>query len=243
MEADQDQIYKDVLAWSDPYGFMSDRSPGRITGNGLMFTGPVTDYCHHTSWRRRVLNDVYNATFVHGGGHKRHVAGHYASHHNAPDDYFGIGLASISLDLNIGKRILDVCRQTGWVLNDQSPGQWRPQSYLGRMPQLIFHLQLSSGESPNAYRAVIWSLALIRSFFVHRKSNDTHRKCWMMVRVFEQFCKLPLSNGYWLRPYLAGVVAVWRVVFFWRFPGGMGEVYLTWGWHPNHPSVKYLWGK
>ena len=233
-----EEILNLLEPWRDPInGFISHRKGGE-TGNGAMYTGVVTaliDKLCKTVWGYVVIPQVVAESLIapyekvedseNPGLFKRNV--NKGGGHNANDDYFGIGVASMILDNGaMAKRVLEYGRKTGGHFNDQEPGKFRWKSILWRMPQLESHLQFCAKEIPNPYWQLVWAFSLLITCFRPKEDQDGHRKAWLTAQTLPN---LPM--------HLRVVVMIWDFVFYRRFPRGIAEIEESYGFSLDHPEI------
>lgn len=240
--------------WKDRHGFISpweakdDDGFRKGSGNGNNYLGDApTILRHHGVLMSDVKKEIVNAIHKNEnpdapGNFKRLPDGGFG--YNAPDDQFGLALISKECEdegpeekrYSIAKRMLTHGRSTGGHFNAIEPGEWRAKGYFWRMPQLEAHTQFCAGELPNLYYQIIWMLVLVGGvIFKKRKRHDAFDKQWKM------------ANGATRRTvpvWIKIAIIIWRIIFYWRWPGGIGQVRFEYGWRydPPHFTVKYGWG-
>ena len=245
------QIIEQFNKAKDNHGLISDRVPGRSTGNGLMYTAEWAWQLNQEFLSGHITQDDFEKereSILKAYSRCEISDGHYARlpdlgfGHNAPDDYFGVGLTSHLLDPEMAVRVLKAARENAWMLNERQPGVWRWKSWLGRMPQLVAHLQFAAGEMPNIYRQVLWGVSLVLTSFKPYKKQDSHSKAWMMVQV---------AQG---RSRYLDLVCAWYMSRFKRayptrfqptgeqYAEGLGALRNSYGWPRNHPTVNLIRG-
>lgn len=227
-------ILEDWALYRDGHGLVSDRSPPRTTGNGLLYTSEMVYALekYGVNYDRKKLLRVYEACEhpLRKGVFHRNPSKTFGS--NAPDDYFGIALSSYYLDRGeMSKRILIWGRNNNWNFRDLPDDRNYFKFRFDRMPQLMAHIKLSAGEWPNMYEQFVWSAAIIYSLFKANRSQDSHAKAWSMTRIGKD------KGGLY-----SIVSAIYSLGFKIKFPDGIGQVRKEYGWDESHPTVKYLWG-
>jgi hypothetical protein len=225
---------------------MTDNALGRGTGNGVMYTAEYAYLLHTEQYdlgypeflkEKFRLIELLASCQVMPGLFKRSPT-HKTP--NAPDDYFGAALSSKYLnDGRTASNILSYGRQSWGCYNDQAPGVWRWKSWFYRMPQLVAHWQFCAGQRVDLFLLLIWCVSVYRATTRPRKSQDSYRKLWMMLKAADGYNKLLDWYIAWIRKRFAKV-----------FPGGIGQVEKEYGWTANpkkgrpvdHPIIKHLWG-
>lgn len=169
----------------------------------------------------------------------------------AMDDYLGVATACRALVLpGTTARILSYGRNCPVKLwgplrlfyhyNNVAPGQlhhpdgrinWN--AWLGRMPQLVAHLQLAAGERPWPLRRLWWALVIAYSAFARKSDHDAWLMSWLLIWVYQ-------DRRNWGGWSLVGDAACWywRKRFAYTWPEGMTGV-LAQALGHGHPIVTY----
>jgi hypothetical protein len=226
----------DIVNACDAWGLCSDRVvnipyTARATGNNVMFTGSMSYIYHHNKQPlpEKTLKGM-RACQVGAGLFARAPSGYWRGHYQSPDDIFGVGVHAAFFDRQLARDYIK-WGYTHWgCFNNVEPSEWRTSSFFFRMPQLTAHMSLAAGLPYGPIALVVWMWSMVRSLYISKRSNDTHRKARMMYWVAKE-------KSWLLKPFCW----MWEKRAKKLWPNGMGEIYKTWGWSEMHPCVKHLW--
>ena len=229
--------------WTDQNGLVSDRTPGRITHNGLMFTAPYVWWLKKTmpqgnSDYQAELNRVeaiYESCWVPNGGFKRAPSGWTEWALQQADDMYAVAWVSVMLTRrDWAARLLEVARQNYGVLNPTNPGQFKWKAWLTRHPNLYVTLQVAAGERPSLYGLLTWCAVLLFSM-TRMRHRDSRVKAFMAVQVMKT---LELPEGQPAFRVLHYVIQYWESMVFRRYVGyGHMEYFKS-----EHPVKRFMGG-
>jgi len=216
---------------SDKVDLMGTEFRSRSTGNGLMYSAELSHAFHKTNHLPGELMSGVMGCEIEPGHWSRHSGLKRLKMPNqGPDDLYGVMLFSHLWDEEIAKRWLVEGRRKLFMINAREPGKWRWGSWWGRFPALVAHTQFAAGEIPSLPMLAWWVSALMLAVDSPRKKQDNFAIGWAMAKVAEG--KMPEIDRY---------VEIFRRKFKKKFPHGMGQVRLEYGWSEYHPNVKFLW--
>lgn len=222
-------------AWFDQFGFVSNKSPGVQTHNGIMFTAEYVFWLTRVRDLQQLPQGFYAlekeriglllaSCYVPNGGYKRAPSGWTSYHLNQNDDYFGLAMISRLFGTDESLRAVQIMDNNWGCLNDQNPGQFTVKSNLGRMPQLRATLQLSAGIKPSPYGMVFWLAWLF--FSLTRGNRDSVVKAWMASHA-----------AYGFRPALDLVIKIYWYFLKKKITGIGAREYFP----INHPTRLFMW--
>lgn len=225
------EFIKDFNPFIDKYGLVTP--DGKPCGNGIRYTAE----CVVAAFDNKVLDstmkmgifDCITDCQLSPGLFKRHPE---HTDQEGPDDYIGLGTISHFLGYkNIARSILKYGRThkyfgvLKYVYNNVDPNKFSMSAWLGRMPQLICHLQFAAGEDPSLFKKIWWCGSVLNSLRVPSTDQDAFALTWHLVRVAEGKSKL-----------CDFIINIWRK----RQKHNISEILSDYFNNQFHPLVKWL---
>lgn len=232
---------QDFALYTDSDGLLTSQpnpTPAS-SGNGLLYTS--YEYITYLQWG--VLTDDDKAKFVQTvqGCRSNGINGLYnrapekIGDQEGPDDYYGLASAGSvnALNVQIGPDIYNYGQTTyyglfSYMYNNVTPGKFTFQAWFGRQSELVAHIQMAAGKTPEYWRQLYWC-ASIAVASVSNPSDANH-----VVLDWAQ-CNNILPG----LDMLKSSALAWKQRMLKNYPNGMQQVFALYFNDANHPLAKW----
>jgi hypothetical protein len=253
-------IQDDFKVYTDPNGLVQP-TPGSQSGNGLLFTAEAIAAFKAHNVLDPIAVDKFIAAYrtceTQPGLYHRRPDGVFGQ--EAQDDYIGIAYASRYLNRpEIAQRVLDYGNKGALglqdgatkgvkilynvlsifglksiknVWNNEQPGKFSINAWLGRTPTMIVDMKFAAGVEPGIFEKLYWCVAMLYSMKNDIRAHDSWVLSWMSWKTAE--------GKSWLCDFVG---KIWLKKFNAYYPNGMGQLLSDYFVNPAHPSAIYLQG-
>lgn len=224
------QLDEEFEPYRNRFGFISDAF-GNLDHNPLFhgFYVALKDrlgFLHASEVQRE--RNLLNPLIESPGLLRSAPVGEHNSNPHSHDNQRAMFWLSKRLALSYSKDFLELGRKNAWVFGDLK----KSESYYERFTGMIAQAQISAGERPGCFRQTWLYGELWKSAEKPRSDIENVTLPYFMCKTIEGF-----------NEFADATVKHWRARTLEKYPGGVGEVFDSWGgpWK-NHPYVKHFWG-
>ena len=253
-------IKEDFLACTDEWGLVQDR-PGVTSDNGILFTAEAI----LALLANNSLDETTRQGYIAAIKSCQKEEGLYKRAPNkdgqeAPDDYYGLACASLYLESDMAKSVLEYGRKgtTHWSAATEKPeNKWSKVTYnilsLGGLSPIKwvwnnkdpggFSLDSYIGRQQNLVCSLQWAAG---------EEPPMWRKLWWCVAIMYGARVDKNNHDAWIlawiairtmngKSWLCNIVANWWwKKFLGYYPEGMGSCLAAYFVNPNNPSARWL---
>ena len=227
---------KDMAPYRNKYGFVTD-------GEGNLDHNPLFHGFYVAIKQRLGLLDVYEInrerkliqTLIHpefpGVLMSAPIGGKNSNPYSHDNERAMFWLSKV-LNMTYAEDFLKHGRKTGWNYNSLVPWIWSLEGQYERFPGMLSQAMISKGEKLGLVSNVLLHAEILGSAYKERKDIENMTLPYFMCKTIKDYS--------W---YSEKTVSYWQEKGYKKYPGGMGEVFHSWGgsWK-SHPFVKYYHG-